>query len=128
MLKIKKNHNKIEITTSKKAKRFTPDFWKGLLIALACHLVFLALFQVVSLPSENKPFLPFTKVIADPTFTQSAHNQEHRTFPTWETDLELPPLATPTLCFPRPLFSFPEPDFSQLEKIEYQLAEGDDDV
>lgn len=128
MLKIKRNKSKIEIARRKNGKRFTSDFWKGLLIATAFHLLFVVLFQVVARPKEEFNYLPFTKVVAEPiNLAQNTNIKQHALLPSPEPNTEPSILAKPEVSFPSHHIAFPEPDFSDVEKIEYHTFKEDDD-
>lgn len=125
---------KKELFLRKPDSGFTIDLWIGLAIALGLHLVLFSLFRITSPPNiEN--FAPITPVAVEVDLGKPLVSSN----PVRITISPMECLEPPSLLeIPKPQFimEFPfleqkllEPDFSEIEKIEYNLLVGlEDDV
>jgi hypothetical protein len=130
--------NQIELSYAPKQSRFTSDFYKGLLIAVAFHVILLVVFKVkMTLDPKQKPFLPFTQVMAEvgkgvtaSILSQQSSlspwdNEQMPQMPTFTSNYEIQTAPIATIQ----LFETLTIDFSSLEKFSYRelLQEGIDD-
>ena len=117
----------------KEEKTLSPTFLKGFTIAMILHLALLFGLRIHSQPASEEVFMiepvavevdlgPIPTLLPAPV--QVVHSPMQSVTP--PTYLELP---RPSLIVERPFFTqerLSEADFSEVERIEYEILEDDD--
>ena len=123
----------IELDFRQKESRFSRDFWKGLGLAAALHLSLFIAFRVVTPPNLDrfKPIAPVSveidlgakEVVSLPP-AQIIYSPIEALEP--PQHLHIPEFTLQSDLFTLNKLQRNEPDFSEIEKIEYTLIEDEE--
>ncbi|MFN0065076.1 MAG: hypothetical protein ACKVOH_02430 [Chlamydiales bacterium] len=134
MLRIQRVKKDFRVLLHKRESRFTQSMWRGFLLSLGVHLLFVLLFRVVSPAQLNVIPLPPSCVEIDLGKPQRREIAQQRAFLTSDTELS-PQLfdfaLSEEVCSIDNLLEccYHEPDFSDIEELDYTplKIEFDDD-
>lgn len=121
MLRVRPKGQKTEVVFYRRTSRFSPDFLKGLVWAVAFHLFLLLCLRIsCPKPPDESHLLPFSEVEAE--YGAKAWVAQVMAFDPYVATLELSPQMMPDLLpsMAPPLIQHELlPDFSSLEKIPF---------